>query len=227
MNPVTVLLCLEPRAPHWELGPLPAAAGPVALLRWRVDPAPADGGMPVQVQHLLARTFCAEGWMTFPRPDSQPAADVDDDAPAAGPRTRVLRPKAGAGRLTDLVQGRWTRTDWLATRDPAVALAAFEDPAHPWWLRGQVVLLSDAERGIPVVGDKLLDHFTGPDWAADAALLERHGVDGVLRPGVDGDVAALLVPCPARRERWLKRLAAECRAAGAALEIVDETGLAV
>jgi hypothetical protein len=53
-------------------------------------------------------------------------------------------------------------------------------------------LLSEPEESPPDLDQSRLFSLFGGDWTALASLLESSGVLGVLRPGIDGDIAGLL-----------------------------------
>jgi hypothetical protein len=112
-----------------------------------------------------------------------------------------------------------------ATRQPDVAAGAFDDPGFPWWLQGQALLLSDPNADPPDIDEPTLLALLEEDWARRAAALEARGVQGVVRPGVDGDVAGLLALSDPFDARLIESMEREARHAGMALAIVSESAL--
>ena len=112
-----------------------------------------------------------------------------------------------------------------ATRQPDVAVRAFEDPGFPWWLQAQALLLSDPAADPPNIDEPTLLALLAEDWVARAAALETKGVQGVVRPGVDGDVAGLLALSDSFDVRLIASLEREARQAGMDMAIVSESAL--
>jgi hypothetical protein len=113
----------------------------------------------------------------------------------------------------------------LSTTDPGAAAQLFEDAAFPWWLQGQLVLLSDREADSLTIDERSVLALIDDDWARRAALLAVHGVEGVVRPGVDGDLAGVLALNDRLDSRMLASLEREAQQAGMSLSVVPETAL--
>jgi hypothetical protein len=72
-------------------------------------------------------------------------------------------------------------------------MQAFDDAAHPWSMQGQVLLISaPADAPPPEIDRKQLRALLENEWGDAADALSAPGVIGVVRPGVDGDLAGLL-----------------------------------
>lgn len=63
------------------------------------------------------------------------------------------------------------------------------------------------------------------DWVERARARGEAGVVGVVRPGVDGDVAGIWIPEPTRREALVRTLEGRATAAGLRWSTVDEDEL--
>jgi hypothetical protein len=113
----------------------------------------------------------------------------------------------------------------LSTIDPGVAMQLFEDAAFPWWLQGQLVLLSDPAADSSTIDERSVLALIDDDWARRAAPLAAHGVEGVVRPGVDGDLAGVLALNDRLDSRMLASLEREAQQAGMSLSVVPETAL--
>ncbi|MDZ7622048.1 MAG: hypothetical protein U5O69_06575 [Candidatus Competibacteraceae bacterium] len=110
----------------------------------------------------------------------------------------------------------------LSTRRPETVVRLFDDARYPWWLQGQVGLLSAPEAAPPDCDRLALLALLGDSWAARVASLSRSGVLGILRPGVDGDLAGLLSFSHAFEESVLIALEREVRRSGDAWAVLTE-----
>ena len=90
----------------------------------------------------------------------------------------------------------------------------FDDASFPWWMQGQVVLLSGFAALPPDVDEDALLVLFGEDWTKRAAPLAAAGIEGIMRPGVDGDVAGLLSLRDEFEQTVLDALEGETRLAG-------------
>ena len=171
MNKTSIFACREPRRGEWQLGRLPPAAGRMTLIGWKQDPDPIDAGVPKEVAAVLARALTSLARVTFP--------SSIEHASATG---RVVGPRKGAPGDLVLV---WTT-------DAETAMQAFDDPGYPWWLQGQVLLMSASTAAGPDISRNQLLALFAEEWAREAATLAQFGVVGIVRPGVDGDMAGLL-----------------------------------
>jgi hypothetical protein len=124
--------------------------------------------------------------------------------------------KGAAGRMT-----------LVSTRNPEIVMKAFNDPAYPWWLHGQVLLLSAKDGAPPDMERGQLLALSDEDWTTAAHRLAPLGISGVLRPGVDGDVAGLFCLTEGFYEVGLAALEREARAASFGWSIVTEDDFAL
>ena len=104
-------------------------------------------------------------------------------------------------------------------------MKAFDDPAYPWWLQGQMLLLSAPEAAPPHIDRKQLVTLFDDGWASAAQRLSALHVTGVLRPGVDGDVAGLFTLTEHSYEASLAALEREAKTASFLWSVVDEDAL--
>ena len=72
------------------------------------------------------------------------------------------------------------------------AARLFDDAAWPWCLQAQVTVLSARDAAVPDIARSTLLSLIDDDWARRAAPLRSLGVAGVMRAGVNGDVAGVL-----------------------------------
>lgn len=201
----------DAREPHWQLGPLPPPVGYLALVSWEQTPRPEDDGIPRAVAGVLARALTSVTRVTFP---SSIAASTSADWTATG-QDMVRTPPVGLGeRLRAFAASKPATVTLVSTRRAEPLAGAFNDPAFPWWMQGQVLVLSDALEGPPDVVPADLAALLGDDWASRLAELAPRGVRGAVRPGVDGDVAGLLTLTDKDADRIVAALAREARLAG-------------
>ena len=216
-----MLVCPDPRGSHWQLGTLPPPQGPLTLIGWRQQPDPPDGGVPAEVAAVLARALTSVARVTFP--SSAIDVPVGEAWSAHGDdRVRELTSQGVGGRAKAIVGGRTNKVVLVSTRAPATVVTAFDDAQYPWWLQGQVLLLSEVDAEPPDVDMERLSALYDEEWTRQAAALSVAGLVGVMRPGVDGDVAGLLALVDAFGPAFLGKLEHEARVAGMGLELVDE-----
>ena len=223
MTPGSILICRDAHAPHWQLGPLPPDDGRLTLVAWTLG-ATGDGGVPADVRAVLARSWTSIARVTFP--SSVPGLTATD----AWSRSdvgmiRTLSARGIVDRTLARLRGAPAHATLVSTRDPDIAIRIFEDAGFPWWLQGQVVLLSDPDADPPAVDEPTLIALFENDWARRAAALGSIGVEGVVRPGVDGDVAGMLTLTGTLNAHLLESLEREARRAGLTWSLVPERAL--
>lgn len=203
MSRTSIFVCLEPRRAEWQLGALPPATGRMMLIGWREEPLPVDGGVPPQVAAAIARALTSIGRITF----------------------LSSAVHASAGGWSPFKRGPGS-ADLTSTTDPATVAQAFDAAEHPWWMQGQVLLVS-APGAVPADLERsqllaLLEN----NWNEAADALAPFGVIGVLRPGVDGDLAGLLTLTADAERASLAALERESRLASFDWSVVTEAAFA-
>ena len=225
MTLTSLFACRDARSRQWQLGPLPPAAGRFTLLGWSQTVERRDAGVPDEVARVLARALTSVSRVTFPCSFVNSIATsgwspFDDDL------IRALTDKGIAGRIVAKVKRTPPDLALMSTVRPESAVRLFDDAGFPWWMQGQVVLLSDPDTPPLEIGQASLLALFDDDWTKQAALLARVGVRGIVRPGVDGDVAGLLSLTDAFEQAVLGALERETRVAGIAWSLVPETAFA-
>jgi hypothetical protein len=169
---------------------------------------------------VLARGLTAVARLTFP--SSAIDVPVGEAWSAHGDdMVRQLTSHGAGGHAKAIFNGRPKKVVLVSTRAPATVMTAFDDAQYPWWLQGQVLMLSAVDEPPDVDLEKLFAYFD-KEWTRQAAALSAHGLVGMMRPGVDGDVAGLLALEAALDPAFLGRLEHETRLAGLGWEVVDE-----
>jgi hypothetical protein len=219
----TLYACRDPRGDQWQLGPLPPAAGTFLLLGWRDTPPDVDDGVSETVAQVLASALTAIARVTF-LSSKIPASATPGWTAHGADLVRVLH--AGAMERLSAFFHRWPADMALvSTRSASSAAALFDDPGFPWWMQGQLALLSDAAAAPPDVDRATLLAMLQSDWTQHAVHPRHAGVSAVIRPGVDGDVAGVLCLETGLEERLLAALEAASRDARCEWRVVTEEEL--
>jgi hypothetical protein len=204
MSRTSIFVCLEPRRPEWQLGALPPPSGRMTLIGWRDEPAPVDSGVPPHVAAAVSRALTSIGRVTF----LSSAVHA-----ATGSGWWPLKRAPGPAEL-------------MSTTDPQTLMQAFDDAAHPWSMQGQVLLISAPAEAPPEIDRKQLRALLENEWGDAAGALSAPGVIGVVRPGVDGDLAGLLTLTADAERASLAALERESRLASFDWSVLTEEAFA-
>jgi hypothetical protein len=171
-----IVVTNDARSEHWGLGPLPPREGAFSLIGWTFEAA--DGGVPGDVAHTLARALVRCGRVTFPC-SSVPEVPIGAWHEHDGDQVRRLGSPNRPSKLPLLSTIRGDR------------ILLFDDPSYPWWFQGSFALLSRPAAALPDFSG-LPDVLFEAEWADALRSLKEAGVDSIIRPGVDGDVVGLV-----------------------------------
>ena len=171
----------------------------MVLIGWKKDPEPVDGGVPDDVAPVLARAFTSLGRVTC--------------------LSSAVHASTGGGWWFKRAPGP---ADLMSTTDPQIVVHAFEDGTHPWWMQGQVLLISAPAGPPPGIDRKQLLAVLENEWSETADQLAALGVIGVVRPGVDGDLAGLFTLTADARDASLTALEREARRASFDWSVLSE-----
>ena len=172
-----------PLALPWQVA-MPADDLPFLLLGWRVGPElEREGGMSDSVGLLLSGALLRVGVVSYP----------SSSLPSSSPSTRVRLMNAdGIGERIRAVLSRTPSKMWLVTvTSPSEACQLFDDPGFPWWMQGQIGLLSARDSAVDLDRATLLKLMDPMRPVRRAELLDL-SLKAVVLPGVDGDVAAIV-----------------------------------
>lgn len=208
-------------APQWQLGSLSPTLGTFALIGWSSDEL--EGGVPEQVVNVLARSLAAFGRVTFAcstiSVGDTPGWQMQGSDFVSRHRTRSV-----LGRMAARFSGRPVDLTLLSTMTEQAVRRLFNDAGYPWWNQSQFVLLSPAGASPPDF-DKIAFNpaalFEG-EWSEGFGSLQPLGVQAILRPGVDGDVARLLYASSEARDRFEAILSRSAEEFGMSLQYVNE-----
>jgi hypothetical protein len=213
VSTTSIFACRDPRGSHWQLGALPPVSGHMTLIGWRQIPESIDAGVPKEVAAVLARALTSVARVTFPT--SVVHAPVTPAWSASGDDLiRDVTWKGLGGYAKATLKGLPKDVVLISTRQPTTAMGLFDDARYPWWLQGQLVMLSPPDAAPPDIDLETLGALLEQDWTRRADSLAARRIDGILRPGVDGDVAGLLSFANAVKQDFLASLERESRLAG-------------
>jgi hypothetical protein len=191
MTGKAIFACMNPSGACWQLGPLPPTEGEVMLLGWNLPSKPIDSGIPENVGALLASTFISIARVSFlvsevPYGASKKLTCNDED------QVQILGVCGLLERTEAMLKRIPSSFTLLSTRRKETAIRLFDDVGYPWTLQGQIALLSKPDIEPPCIDRHTLLSITGNNWVQHANRLRSIGVFGVLRPGIDGDIACVL-----------------------------------
>jgi len=197
----------------------------LTLITWSQAPEGHDAGVPEEVARVLARALTSVARVTFPCSSVKPVATsgwspMDDDL------IRVLTGKGFGERIVARLKGKPRDITLTSTRRPETAMRLFDDPGFPWWMQGQVALLSGLDAPPPDIDEETLLALFEEDWTRRAASLAP-GMEAILRPGVDGDVAGLLSLTDGFEQVVLAALESETRRVGFDWALLPEEAFAL
>lgn len=185
----------------------------MTLIGWNQSPEPRDDGIPEQVALVLARALTSVARVTFPFSFVQ-SAETSRWSPLDDDLIRALTAKGFGARFVAKWKGTPSDITLMSTRRLETAMRLFDDAGFPWWLQGQVVLLSEPDSPPPDINEEALIALFEDGWTNHAASLARVAIEGIVRPGVDGDVAGLLSLTDSFEQVVLAALELETRNAG-------------
>jgi hypothetical protein len=178
----TIFACVHPIQAHWQLGPLHPAKGQIILVGWRLAIIPVDEGVPSLVGLTIASALTSVARVSFPISEAKNGKD----------HVQTLASGSLLERAEAVIRHAPLNVSLLSTHDPKKAIRLFQDLGYPWHLQGQVALLSPLHSDPPAIDRKDLLSLMADDWVERSMQLASRGIVGVLRPGVDGDIAAIL-----------------------------------
>jgi hypothetical protein len=217
-----LLITHDAPGPQWQLGSPSTTSGAFALIGW--SPDEQDGGVPERIVDVLARSFASFGRVTFAcstiSTTDAPGWQMQGDEFVARYQTR-----SALGRMAARLSARApVDLTLLSTTSEQSMRRLFDDPGYPWWNQGQFVLVSAVGAPAPDfdrIAFNPADLF-GRDRSESFGLLRPLGVQAMLCPGVDGDVAGLLCASTGIRDRFETILSHDAQELGVSLQHVSE-----
>jgi hypothetical protein len=184
----------------WELGSLAFSDASAALIGWPGDDP--EAGVPAHASAALSAMLADFGSVMF--------------LSSTGRKSRFRRPRP--------------EEDLRVSSDASVVAGLFDDPYYHWWTRGQFALASPQLRQVePAILRRIAAVLAGPAWADARRLLPEAVSYCIMKPGVDGDVAALMCPDAETLDDVISRLQRHARQRGFAVDrmTAQEFGFAI
>lgn len=209
---------------QWQLGSPPPDPAAFALIGWA--DAQDDGGVPAWIVDVLASSLAAFGRVTF-------ACSTISVADASGWQMQGpdfvarYRIRSALGRMVARLSARAPADLKLMSTTAAQKVRRlFSDAGYPWWNQAQFALMSAAGAPPPDFDAVDLADLFAREWPDGWDRLQSLGVQAMLRPGVDGDVAGLLCASREFSDRFEAVLARSADAFGVSLRHVGELAFA-
>jgi hypothetical protein len=186
--------------------------------------------VPEPITDVLARALTSVARVTFLYSRAKPVTatnwlPLEGAGGPTGDMVRVLTAKNLVGRIIARLKGTPVHLALMSTRRADTAKRLFDDAGFPWWLQGQIAMLSETDAPPPQIDEESLLALFEEEWTTHAASLIAAGIRGVIKPGVDGDVAGLLSLTDAFEQAVITALDHETRRAGFEWELVSEEAL--
>lgn len=218
----SIFACLNPVEKFWQLGHLPPAHGTLVLIGWQITPTPVDEGMPETVGAVLARVMTSLGNVVFLSSDVKDGL-ANEWKSVGEVAVCVLKEQNPLKSFLNYVSGNTSDLVLLSTRNTEKVIRLFDDGTYPWWLQGQIVVLSEPEQPMPEITRENLLSLFEDDWTRQTQHLQSIGIQCVMRPGVDGSVAGFLFLTDGFRSKFLENFENESRAAGFEWNLLSKT----
>lgn len=205
------LLCENPEPTKWQLhAPI---QGNLWILGWRRLPEyEIEGGVPDEVAEILANSLTRAALVSFPAIES--SSNTSD---------YVRRIDAG---LLESMEAGFLRIpgsfNIISTTRPESAKCLFNAGGFPWDMQGQIILLSPPGSQPPALDRKTLFSVMNDNLKADFNMLSLIGVQAIIYPGVDGDVAGIVSSSRAFANEVLRAIESEAIRSGFSWQVVAE-----
>jgi hypothetical protein len=205
------LLCKNPEPTKWQLtSPL---KGDLWMLGWRILPEyEIEGGVPDEIAEILAKALTSTALVTFPTVESVGA--IGDC---------VRRIDAGfIGSLEAAFSGTPGAFNLISTTNPETAKSLFDAGYFPWYMQGQIILLSPLGSQPPALDRKTLFSVMDSNLRTDFKMLSSIGIQAMIYPGVDGDLVGIVAASLAFEKEILGAIESEAVRSGFSWQVVDE-----
>lgn len=167
--------------------------------------------LPVPVSQSVEQAII--GWSVSPTP-------VDAGLPE--PLVNVLSNALLRHFCVTYPTNKGRRISFANARKTEALRPAFDDPYFDWSQKQQCLFLSPTEAPPPQLSEKDLNRVRQNKALYEVSDL---GVNGVVLPGVDGDVAGIYTFSPPLQHQVLDDLSDACDEAGTHLQFVSEVEL--
>lgn len=216
----SIFACRNPAKQFWEVGHLPIKNGFLTIVGWRVVPRPVDAGVPEKIAGVLARAMISVARVTFPCSDI--GQSIPNDWIPIGDDFAIQLKADLIKRISSKFSAAPADVNLLSTQKARTVAKLFDDAYFHWSKQSQIALLSAPDGNLPKINRKLLLTLFEDEWAERTMNLQETKIKCVVRPGVDGILAAFLSVSKEFEEEFLTVLEAETKIADLNWEIVSE-----
>jgi hypothetical protein len=219
---VRLFITHDAPGPQWQLGSPSPELGAFALIGWCSDER--EGGIPERIVNVLATSLAAFGRTTFAC-STISATDAPGWQMQGSDFVTRYRTRSVLGRTAARFSARAPIDLVLvSTMAEQSVRRLFNDAGYPWWSQSQYVLVSPASASPPDLDEIAFNPTTlfEREWLEGFGSLQPLGVQAILRPGVDGDVAGLLCASSEVRDRFEAILSRYAQEFGVSLQYVSE-----
>lgn len=219
MKTFSILTSTSPRSAQWQLAGFVGA--PTSMLwGWHQAPRAVDNGMPDEVANVLSRALCrcARISFLFSAPE-EITATYQKEFYSIQP---IREPGPFAPPIVRWWSGSPPRLVIVSSSDPNVVFRLFNDGYFSWVLQGQTAFLSSLSDPVPDFRDVLSKAWQNKYQDAPLDAINDYSLMGIMRPGVDGDVAGILFRSIQDRGNFLTALQEEAESSSMQFKHCDE-----
>lgn len=244
MKTFSILASTSSRSSRWQLAGFLGTSTSV-LLGWRQTPRAVDAGVPDEVAGIISRALCRCTRVSF-------LYSEIEDITATHSMNYSIQPILAPGFIASLIArcsgiGTSIPVTVVSSNDPKVVILLFNVAYFSWDMQGQSVFLSSLSDPAPDLGDVLsktwqkkydVSPVSYNAWTYPMTVLPKtwqtksdadpmriftdYPLAGVMRPGVDGDVAGILFRSIADKENFITVLQEEAELSGMQFKMCDE-----
>lgn len=218
MNTYKILVSTSATLPQWQLAGYLGTPTSV-LLGWHQAPTPVDGGVPAEVANVISNTLCGGARVSYL------SSDLEEIMAMHSKELYSIQPITGPGLVARLIS-HWSgvppHAAVVSTSNPKVALHLFDASYFSWVLQGQSVFLSGLSDPLPDLKEVVSRAWQKKYEDAPLEAINDYSLMGIMRPGVDGDVAGFLFRSVTHKESFLRSLREEAESNGMQFKFCNE-----
>lgn len=214
MNSFSLLVSTSSQSAQWQLTGILGTSTSV-LCGWQQAPPSVEGGIPNEVAEVISKSMCRDARVSFL------FNDADDIAKAHSNGKYSIQPIA-ASTMKAMWSGTPSRAVVVTSNDPKVVNSLFDASYFNWSLQGQIVFLSSLSEPVPDLKDVLSCASQKKYEDVPLKAIDEFSLSGIMRPGVDGDVAGFLFRTVSDKESFLRVLREEAESNGMQFKICNE-----
>jgi len=197
---------------QWQLVTISKKAGSLSLIGWKEISSDSDGEISDKIISIIGSTLTAIARVSYPQSTvTIKSTQTDGWIPSSGDLFLNLGSGGLMERVSALVKNLPSEIILISTLSPESVAPLFNDPGYPWWLQGQIVLLSETENSAPKIDRKTMLNLLNGDWNNEIPKLLSLGIQGLFAPGVDGAVAGFYSFSEVFKELFFSEIQQQCK----------------